>query len=485
MKIAFVNNQLQLGGAETVVEQLRAGAGQAGHQTPLYVAHGKTYPTDVQPLYPRRLSRLSHTRLHPFVERCFPRATWTDRAFRRLAHGDADVIHVHNFHGDYASIDSLAYVARRKQVVWTFHAFWGITGGCDHPLDCRRYQNGCGNCPQVGTWPVGPVDLTAEQWTGKVDQLAVLPLHVIAPSRYLANTVRASRVGRHWTIHQIPNGVNPARFPGARKHDRSCRAKLGLAPDATVILIVNRAFRDPNKGFPVVLEALTKVWGSPPAKELTSRATDSCQPGSAELHSAESQSCHRPGGGTRLKVQATERHRPSHCHIGEMATERVRAAQPSVQVVLAGMDSAWAAPQLPPTLPYFDAGYVTSREQLSGLFEAADIFLFASAAENFPCVILEAMAAECCVVATPTGGVKEQIAHRTTGLLSEEITGSSLAKQLREALAHPLQRRACGANARQRVEKEFSEERMVTAHLELYAEVVNKQRIEPALPRAA
>ena len=36
-------------------------------------------------------------------------------------------------------------------------------------------------------------------------------------------------------------------------------------------------------------------------------------------------------------------------------------------------------------------------------------FLFASPAENFPCVILEAMASACCVVATPTSGVTEQI----------------------------------------------------------------------------
>ena len=93
-------------------------------------------------------------------------------------------------------------------------------------------------------------------------------------------------------------------------------------------------------------------------------------------------------------------------------------------------------------------GLLTARERLAAWFEAADIFLFASVAENFPCVILEAMAAQCCVVATPTGGVTEQIRSRATGLLSASVAGESLAAPLREAIQSPQLRQACGARAR-------------------------------------
>ena len=37
MNVTCVNNQYQLGGAETVVQQLRAGLRQLGHEAPLYI----------------------------------------------------------------------------------------------------------------------------------------------------------------------------------------------------------------------------------------------------------------------------------------------------------------------------------------------------------------------------------------------------------------------------------------------------------------
>lgn len=408
MKVLFVNNQHQLGGAETVVQQLRSGLERAGHLAPLYVAHGKSYPRDagVFPLYPRLLSRLSHSRFQPLVERLFPRAAWTDSSFLKLADQDADLIHLHNFHGDYATIQTLAQVAARRPFVWTFHAFWGITGGCDHPGACHRYQQSCGQCPQVGQWPVGPIDKTAEQLNAKLTWLANRPLHIVAPSRHLAARVRESQVGKTWRVHHIPNGVDPSQFSFARKRDPDFRASLGLDAKAVAVLIVNRNFQDPQKGYPLVREALAQL------------------------------------------------------------------EPENLQLVLAGLNSDWACAQLPAGFARVDAGYLTSRTTLAKLFEAADIFLFASPAENFPCVILEAMSAKCCVVSTPTSGVTEQITHGTSGFLSEEITGPSLGKALREALPAADQCHACGESARGKVEQEFSEALMIGRHLKLYEQLV-------------
>ena len=409
MKIAFVNNQYQLGGAETVVHQLRAGLARAGHMSRLYVAQGKTYPANegVVPLYPRWLSRLSHSRAHRLVERLFPRGQWTDRAFRQLARQSAELIHVHNFHGDYAGVSSLAGLARVKPVLWTFHAFWGITGGCDHPKGCARYQESCGQCPQVGKWPVGTVDRTTEQLEQKLELWAGLPFQVVAPSRHLAAQVRASQLGRHWNVHHIPNGVDPARFSFARKRDPRFRASLGLRPQVTVVLLANRDFQDVEKGFPMARKAIEML----------------------------------PLG--------------------------------SVQVVLAGRESDWAAAQLSPWVECLSLGYVSSRQKMAELYEAADIFLFASQAENFPCVILEAMSAKCCVVATPTGGVVEQIEPGRTGFLAEQISGKSLGLALREALVAPEQCLIHAEQARREVELQFSEERMIQRHLELYAGMIS------------
>lgn len=410
MRIAFVNNNYRYGGAETVMQQLRAGCRRAGHRTTLSVDKLNLYDRvhypwerGLRPLYPRLLQRLSqHPRLGPIIAARVPRAATTDRRFRALAAARVDVVHVHSFHGDYATVESLAHVARHRPLVWTFHGFWGITGGCDNPFDCRRYTERCGACPQLGGWRIGPIDRTAEELARKRALLAPAPIHVVAPSRHLAATVQESPVGRRWSLHHIPNGVDPAQFGCARKRDPDFRSALGLDRTATLVLVVNRDFRAILKGFPLIARALSRV---------------------------------DPRG---------------------------------VQVVLVGHDAAWAARTVNARMPCRVLEYVGDRTHLAALHEAADVLLYASAAENFPCSILEGMAAGCCVVSTPTGGVVEQVEHARSGLLARDGSSESLGAALAEALARPDEAARLGRAARARVEQHFTEEQMVARHLTLY-----------------
>ena len=71
-------------------------------------------------------------------------------------------------------------------------------------------------------------------------------------------------------------------------------------------------------------------------------------------------------------------------------------------------------------------------------------------------------------VATPSGGVVEQITPGVTGLLSARNDADSLAVALREALATPGLVARLGRSARQAAGEEFSEAVMVARHLELY-----------------
>ncbi len=394
MNILLVNSQWRLGGAETVVKQLRRGFPNSG----LVVADGKTFPAHVQPLYPRWMARLHHSRLHGLLERLAPRAEWTDRAFRQLADAPCDLIHLHNFHGRYASVESLAYVARRKPVVWTFHALWGVTGGCDHPRDCRRYLDACGDCPRLGQWPLTAQDDTAEQLALKLDHLSSVPLHVIAPSRWLAEIVQSSRVGRHWHVHHIPNAVDAEFAALLEKTPQPAR-------NEPTILIVNRNFRDAQKGFSIVQSALAEWTGLRP------------------------------------------------------------------HLLLAGENSDWARECLS-GWSCESFGYVSDPAILARLHRAADIFLFASPAENFPCVVLEAMAAGSCVVATPSGGVKEQLQDGVTGILAGDISGHALSAALRQAIDDGDLRRRVGEAARIFAAQEFGEAVFFERHQRLYAEIL-------------
>ena len=385
MKVLLVNNQIQLGGAETVVHQLLSRI----PNTRLLVAEGSV--DGVEAMYPPWLSRLNHSRLHASIERWFPTFAWTNRRFAKLRRDSADIIHIHNFHGTYASVETLAELTRAKRVIWTFHGLWGVTGGCDHPKGCGGYLEKCGRCPQLGLWPIGDVDRTAEELGRKMEALSGLPLHVIAPSRYFLEVIQSSRVARGWTVHHIPNGIDSAKFKHARVHSGRVR-----------ILVVNRNFRDPHKGFGMIKQALNLI--SPTGIELT----------------------------------------------------------------FVGVNSGWALEQLTSGFHLRGLGYIGDREILARLYSASDIFLFASPAENFPCVVLEAMASGCCVVATPSGGVVEQITDGENGLLAANISGESLAAALNRALDSQKDFQTVGENARATVIERFSEDTMIDEHQRLY-----------------
>jgi glycosyltransferase involved in cell wall biosynthesis len=385
MKVLLVNNQLRLGGAETVVHQLLSRI--PGSR--LLVA--EAYAPGVEVMYPRILSRLNHSRFHNLIEKWFPMFEWTHRRFSRLRDDPADIIHIHNFHGTYATMEALANLARVKRVVWTFHGLWGVTGGCDHPKGCLRYLAQCGHCPQLGLWPIGDIDRTAAELSRKLKAFAGIPLQVIAPSRYFLEVIRSSQIGRDWTVHHIPNGIDPKKFAPAQ-----------AASGRLKILIVNRNFQDPHKGFSMVSQALDMI---------------------------------DPSG---------------------------------LDLSLVGMNSDWASRQLKPGFTARDLGYVIDQKALARLYGESHIFLFASPAENFPCVILEAMASGCCVVATPSGGVVEQIIDGENGFLAADVSGPSLAAALERALTAPKEVRGLGENARRTVTEKFNEDTMIESHMRLY-----------------
>lgn len=394
MKILFVNNQYQFGGAEVVIDQLR----RAFPGSRLVVPSGKNLPADVKTLYPKPMNRVYYSRLHRWVERLMPMSRWTDHAFRQLAREPVEVIHLHNFHGNYASVDALAFIAARKRVIWTFHALWGVTGGCDHPKGCERFLHQCGCCPQLGLWPIGLVDRTADELMEKIRRLSGMSLDVVAPSQYVADTIRRSRVGRSWRIHYIPNGISTQNWKpipfAARKID---------------LLVVNRDYCDPHKGFSMVRQALRSV---PRAKTM--------------------------------------------------------------HLVLIGRNSRWAREQLSEVLDCETFDFVADRARLIGFYLEAKLFLFASPGETFPCVILEAMAAGCCIVATPTGGVVEQIKDGETGLLAKSVDGTSLAAALERALDLREEWTDFGQRARREVIDRFSEVVMIERYRQLYETVANR-----------
>jgi glycosyltransferase involved in cell wall biosynthesis len=84
------------------------------------------------------------------------------------------------------------------------------------------------------------------------------------------------------------------------------------------------------------------------------------------------------------------------------------------------------------------------------------IFLLPSHAEGMPMALLEAMSWGLPVIATPVGGIPQVVDHEVSGLLVAAGDIEALAGQIERLLADPALRKRLGANARTRIEIDFS-----------------------------
>ncbi len=103
-----------------------------------------------------------------------------------------------------------------------------------------------------------------------------------------------------------------------------------------------------------------------------------------------------------------------------------------------------------------------------------DLFVSAARAEAFGLVMVEAMYHEIPVIATRSEGAVEIIENGTSGVLVDNEDAEALAKAILELYNDRDKRERLAENGRQRVEKCFSLERMVSETEEFYRRVLEK-----------
>jgi UDP-glucose:(heptosyl)LPS alpha-1,3-glucosyltransferase len=109
------------------------------------------------------------------------------------------------------------------------------------------------------------------------------------------------------------------------------------------------------------------------------------------------------------------------------------------------------------------------------LYQLADAFVFPSSYEAFPLVALEAAASGLPILATPVNGVRELVQEGANGfLISREPR--SIADRLSQLAADPQLRASLGGGAR-RSALDYSWEKMVARHDELYAALPVRSRV--------
>jgi glycosyltransferase involved in cell wall biosynthesis len=324
----------------------------------------------------------------------------------------ADVVHLHNLHGNWFDLRALRTLARRRPLVWTLHDMWPMSGHCAYSFDCERWRTGCGPCPlfnadrrPLDDIPQPPWDNSGPGWRFKRRLYEELEqLTITAPSRWLIDLARESilAVAPGSSFRQIPHGIDTDTYKPTPRS--KARRALGLAPNRAVVLFGAASLAQERKG----LRHLAAALRLPPlaGRNLTLLAFGRVKGLAAELPGLQS--------------------------LGEIFDER--------------------------------------RQSLA--YNAADLAVVPSLADNQPLVALEALACGTPVVASAVGGLTELVSHAETGLNVPPGDETSLSKAIAELLDdHELHARL-SAQARRQIVERHGLRTQAEAFRELYSDCV-------------
>lgn len=180
---------------------------------------------------------------------------------KRLNALDADIIHLHWVGAEMMSVSDIGKLT--KPTVWTLHDMWGFCGA-EHLSQEFRWRDGYrrDNRPAYES----AFDLNRWTWQRKLKYWR-RPIHIVAPSRWMADCARNSVIMRNWPISVVPNPVDTEVW---RPTDKNlARALLGLPADVPLLLFgAVGGTREPNKGFDLLKSALDHLRGDLAGLEL-------------------------------------------------------------------------------------------------------------------------------------------------------------------------------------------------------------------------
>jgi glycosyltransferase involved in cell wall biosynthesis len=319
-----------------------------------------------------------------------------------------DILHLHNLHGAWFDVRALPEATAHLPTMITLHDAWLLTGHCAYPLDCTRWQTGCGDCPYLELYVPLRRDESASNVAVKRAALAGSHLALACPSRWIYDMVQKSGVAsdsvRARVVH---NGIDIRIFKPADKG--RARAELGLPADARILCFAARGIQASQfKGFGTLMAALTMLGEDEPMRRDTL------------LLALGSESADTQVGGIAVRF----------------------------------------------------VPFVTESALLARYYQASDAYVHPARAETFGLAVAEAMACGLPVVASEVGGIPEIVIDGESGLLFNNEDPRNLANLLRSILHDGDQRARLGANGLERVQSHFTLDRQVDAYLGWYEELV-------------
>ena len=175
---------------------------------------------------------------------------------------DADIIHLHNLHGNFFSPTILPQLTALAPTVWSLYDMWPMTPHCTYPemCGCEIWKTGKGKCPALFDYPPIGRDTAEYLWRKKKEAYEKSKLTMVGPSHWMCEMAKQSPLLSRFQIEYIAQGIDSNLYtPGDRA---AAREAFGISPDASVVLIT--ALKNaPRKGLDYFIASLKHLKTKP------------------------------------------------------------------------------------------------------------------------------------------------------------------------------------------------------------------------------
>ncbi len=321
----------------------------------------------------------------------------------------ADVLHIHWINHGFLNPSTLAELDElEKPIVWTFHDSNAFTGGCHVRYSCENFHRQCGHCPLLRL--SGPSDLSHFNWKKKQQAYSALNFHIIAPSHWMAASIKESSLLGLRQVSVIPNTLETQVFKPYVKEE--AKRILKIQPHQFVILSgFMPSKNDKHKGTSYLTEALNEL-------------------------------------ASRMEVNNDD-----------------------MVVVVFGNKDEKNLPDFPFKTLFL--GTIQQDDHLAKCYAAADVFVLPSLEDNLPNTVMESLSCATPVVAFETGGIPDMVRHLENGYLAKYKSASDLADGIEWLFLHE-DRHAVQKEARRSVLESFAPSKIAAQHLVCYQELIKQ-----------
>ena len=237
------------GGGNLLAMELHRGLLKVGVDSKVIVADKKTDDPNVSSFLDAGKDKSWYNRVAYEAKRRGLIDLFNLESFQLINHSwinDADIIHIHNIHGDFFSWFLLPLICKGKKVVWTLHDMYPFTGHCAYSFECFKWQDDCNCCERLDIYPGILVDRSKKLLAIKKRIFEEIKPMFVCPSDWQYNNARQS-IGKDFALSRIYNGVDVEVYK--KQNKKYLRKDLKLALDKKILIYIgNMGIDNPFKG---------------------------------------------------------------------------------------------------------------------------------------------------------------------------------------------------------------------------------------------